>query len=192
MSTRAQVIVNTTQTNRPIALYKHHDGYPQEGLGQWLLSALKVSKFNLLESFSIIGGLEFENSTEIHGDIEYLYYITDYRLRIYQVKGGNPFTNYKELLETNWAYLLHDFRFDFSEPSDKWVLDYHGNGFLVGVEMRGWYDGLAYYIDEKGNRYSLKAKLPLEEDEACLYGDIYKYKEVKPYEFEKEFVKKDE
>lgn len=48
---------------------------------------------------------------------------------------------------------------------------------LTGVEIPGWYDWIAYYVDSNGNRYATdKNHTPIERDEVCRYGKVYKVK----------------
>ena len=48
---------------------------------------------------------------------------------------------------------------------------------LTWVEIPGWYDWVAYYIDDDGNRYATnKEHTPIEKDEVCKFGKIYKVK----------------
>lgn len=52
----------------------------------------------------------------------------------------------------------------------------------IWVEVLGWYDWIAFYLD-KGKKYSRVAHIPLEDDELCKYGKIYKVEQVWDYDF---------
>lgn len=49
---------------------------------------------------------------------------------------------------------------------------------LTGIEDRNRYDWIAYYEDEEWNRYSRNYH-PIEKDEMCKWGNIYKVEEVR-------------
>jgi len=80
MSTRAQVRFATREAGvnfneHPDKIhaqfYVHHDGYP-EGLGMDIAKSLTCSPFK-------VDGWELEHVQEVHGDLEYIYYIwSDY------------------------------------------------------------------------------------------------------------------
>lgn len=44
----------------------------------------------------------------------------------------------------------------------------------TGIEVLGWYDWIAYWIDDKWQRRSRVALIPIGENEMCKYGNIYK------------------
>lgn len=49
---------------------------------------------------------------------------------------------------------------------------------IWGAEDRNWYDGIAYYYDiNTWQRYS-RCGYPIEQDEMCKYGKIYKVERV--------------
>lgn len=52
----------------------------------------------------------------------------------------------------------------------------------IGVEVWWRYDWIAYYLD-KGKKYSRVAHIPIEEDELCKYGKIYKVEQIGDYDF---------
>lgn len=48
---------------------------------------------------------------------------------------------------------------------------------LIGIEIPGWYDWIAYYLDEKTwQRYARDEKTPIWKDEVCRYNKIYRVK----------------
>ena len=78
MSTRCNIIIQEIN-EKPIILYHHHDGYPQgvgfdlhcrleQFLDNWHADDIANSLVKDLED-------EYEITTDIHGDIEYLYVI---------------------------------------------------------------------------------------------------------------------
>lgn len=49
-------------------------------------------------------------------------------------------------------------------------------GNVIGVEIPGRYDWIAFYLDQDTwQRYSRKG-YPIENDEVCRYGNVYKVK----------------
>lgn len=82
MSTRCNIVLKTGKRFfKDIILYHHHDGYP-EGVGADLVERLK-DHFTGLRVEDIANKLvkdlddEYEITTCIHGDIEYLYIINE-------------------------------------------------------------------------------------------------------------------
>ena len=51
---------------------------------------------------------------------------------------------------------------------------------LLWCEVRGWYDGIAYYVDKDGNKLSKIAKIPIADNELCKYGFIWKVIKTDP------------
>ena len=50
------------------------------------------------------------------------------------------------------------------------------------IEEIYWYDGIAYYENKNTwQRYSKVAHIPLEKDEMCKHGKIYKVEQVKTW-----------
>lgn len=48
---------------------------------------------------------------------------------------------------------------------------------LTWVEIPGWYDWVAYYVDSNWNRYATdKNYTPIWKDEVCRYGKVYRVK----------------
>lgn len=98
MSTRCNILIKGHWTNKTICLYHHHDGYP-EGVGEDLRK--RVIKFsqeckNFIKGYALtfINELlndkedEYELTFDIHGDIDYLYFL-DWKtltLRCYEVR----------------------------------------------------------------------------------------------------------
>ncbi len=55
---------------------------------------------------------------------------------------------------------------------------------LIWVEVRGWYDWIAYRLDKQTNqRYSTNAKIPIWENRLCKNGNIYTVEQVWEYEY---------
>lgn len=54
---------------------------------------------------------------------------------------------------------------------------------LMWWEVRGWYDGIAYWTDKYGTRLSKIAKIPIADDEMCKYGMICKVVKTAPYTY---------
>lgn len=51
---------------------------------------------------------------------------------------------------------------------------YKMNKNLIWVEIPGWYDGIAYWMDNSGNRYATdKNRTPIWKNEVCRYGKVY-------------------
>lgn len=53
----------------------------------------------------------------------------------------------------------------------------------IWIEVRWWYDWIAYYQDKEWNRYSVVAYLPLKDNELCKYWKIYTVEQVWQYNF---------
>lgn len=46
---------------------------------------------------------------------------------------------------------------------------------IWGIEYRWWYDWVACWEDRNTwKRYSVRAHIPIDDDELCRYGNIYK------------------
>jgi len=53
----------------------------------------------------------------------------------------------------------------------------------VWVELYWWYDWISHRQDKEGNRYSRFALLPLEDNELCKHGKIYKVEKIWEYTY---------
>lgn len=55
--------------------------------------------------------------------------------------------------------------------------------WVIGIEDWNRYDGIAYYLDEETwQRYSRNG-YPIANDEMCKYGEIFKVKIIKTWEW---------
>ena len=52
---------------------------------------------------------------------------------------------------------------------------------LISVEVKWWYDWTAYYMDNSNNKYSVIWKMPIDDDELCARGMIYKVRWIDEY-----------
>lgn len=54
---------------------------------------------------------------------------------------------------------------------------------LIWIEVLWWYDWIAYWKDENWKRLSRVAMKPIDDDELCRYGKIYKVEQIGEYDY---------